>query len=152
LRATNVLVTSPFDHHLDHQAAYSLAVKATYSTAIELATYSVWSKPLGRARSLLRDAAAKRWAMSAHRSQIGSYIADDADGFTFAPPLLRAMLAAPEQFALVPAKARRPAAAARSREIRAIMVKRLPRDQVARSRHLNTSDLPFASPLAENAS
>ena len=115
LRPTTVLVTSPLDHHSDHRAAYCLAITATYSTAIDLATYKVWSKPLARARCRSRDAAAKRWAMAAHRSQIGPYIADDADGFIFTPPLLRAMLAAPEQFALVPASTRRPGAAARSR-------------------------------------
>jgi len=114
LRPTTVLVTSPRDHHSDHQAAYRLAVAATYSTRIDLASYSVWSKPLGRARSFSRDAAQKRWAMAAHRSQIGPYIADDDEGFTFVPSLLRVMLAAPEHFALVPASARRPGTATQS--------------------------------------
>jgi len=107
-RATTVLVTSPLDHHVDHQAAYSLAVRATYSTEIKLATYRVWSKPLGGARCLSRETSAKRWAMAAHRSQIGPYIADATDGFTFEPALLRTMLAGPERFELVPVSARRP--------------------------------------------
>lgn len=80
LRAGMIAVTSPADHHGDHQAAYRLAGAAR----LPMLTYAVWSRLAARGQAARGPGlAAKRWAMAAHRSQLGGFITDDPDGFAF---------------------------------------------------------------------
>lgn len=81
LRAGAVAVASPADHHADHKAAFALVRAAA---AVPVLSYAVWSRlavPGERARAA--GVSAKRWAMAAHRSQLGGYIRDDPGGFAF---------------------------------------------------------------------
>lgn len=98
LRAGVVLVTSDADHHLDHQAAFCLACRATRSLGLPLVRYAVWSRANADVRVGGRYKSAKRWAVAAHRSQVGGYIVDDAAGFRFSPTTLANLVGGGEQF------------------------------------------------------
>lgn len=109
LRAGVVLAASPADHHPDHRAAWRLAAAAVAGTRLALVGYAVWSRldapPRRRARG--PGLAAKHWAMAAHRSQRGPYIADDPGGFTFEPAALGRLLREPESLTRSPLSQRR---------------------------------------------
>ena len=98
LRAGVVLVTSDADHHPDHQAAFRLAQAATRALGLPLIRYAVWSRVNERGRLANRYRAAKRWAIAAHRSQVGGYIADDPAGFRLSPAALASLVDGSESF------------------------------------------------------
>ena len=98
LRAGVVLVTSDADHHHDHKAAFHVARAAARRLGLPLIRYAVWSRADDGARTVGRYRAAKRWAIAAHRSQVGGYIADDPAGFRLLPPALSNLVGGNEQF------------------------------------------------------
>ncbi len=100
LRAGVVLVTSDADHHPDHQAAFRLARAATRRLGLPLIRYAVWSRADNGERVAGRYRAEKRWAIAAHRSQVGGYIADDPAGFRLSPTALSTLIGGSEQFSL----------------------------------------------------
>lgn len=107
LRAGVVLVTSDADHHPDHQAAARLARAAAHRLGLPLLLYAVWSRVGTPRREPDRYRAAKRWAVAAHRSQVGGFIADDPAGFRLSPASLTSLIDGAEHFYAGPA--RRPA-------------------------------------------
>lgn len=100
LRAGVVLVTSEADHHPDHQAAARLARATARRLGLPVVSYAVWSRADALRRGRGRDYARKRWAMSAHRSQVAGYIADDPGGFRLSPAVLASLVAGAERFAV----------------------------------------------------
>lgn len=98
LRARMILCSSPLDHHPDHQAAWSLAAGVAARLGIPARAYRVWSGIASNAiaRAGGPGAAAKAWAMRAHRSQSGALDMGDPSGFCFEPMQLATMLAARE--------------------------------------------------------
>ena len=98
LRAGVVLVTSDADHHPDHQAAAGLARAAARRLGLPLVHYAVWSRVGTPRRQADRHRAAKRWAIAAHRSQVGGYIADDPAGFRLLPSALASLIDGAEHF------------------------------------------------------
>jgi len=98
LRAGIVLVTSSADHHADHQAAADLARAAARRLGLPLVHYAVWSRASLPRHVPDRYRAAKRWAVGAHRSQVGGYIADDPAGFRLSPAALASLVHGAEHF------------------------------------------------------
>ena len=98
LRAGVVLVTSDADHHPDHQAAARIARAAARALRIEVIRYALWSRASSSQRRADHYRAAKRWAVAAHRSQVGGYIADDPGGFRLSPATLASLIGGPERF------------------------------------------------------
>jgi LmbE family N-acetylglucosaminyl deacetylase len=98
-----VLVSSPRDFHADHQSAFRLVIRATKNTQMAIGTYEVWSR-VGVNSSAVRDtgSAKKRWAVMAHRSQIGGYIKDDQSAFEFDTSALRDLIVTAECYRLYP--------------------------------------------------
>ena len=107
LRAGVVLVTSDDDHHLDHQAAFSVAHQATRTLGLPLVSYAVWSRANTDMRVAGRYRSVKHWAVAAHRSQVGGYIADDPAGFRLSPTTLANLIGGSEQFQAL-ARGRKP--------------------------------------------
>lgn len=99
LRAGSVLVTSDADHHEDHQAAARLAARAATALGLPLTHYAVWSRTERPRPTPSPDRAAKRWAATAHRSQVGGYIADDPGGFRLSSRVLASLVRGAETFA-----------------------------------------------------
>ena len=93
-----VLVTSAADHHPDHQAAARLVRRAVGGLDVPVLDYAVWSRVDRSTPRAGRFVAAKQWAMAAHRSQLGSFIADSPGGFHLRPALLRSLIGGPETF------------------------------------------------------
>jgi LmbE family N-acetylglucosaminyl deacetylase len=103
LGASVVLATSPEDHHPDHHATWHLARAATKGSKIPVLPYRVWSR-LNDTDLTRKKVPSKRWSIAAFRSQIGNYITDDPNGFTFSPALLQKMTSAPECVRIVDKK------------------------------------------------
>ena len=99
LGAGIVLVTSDRDDHPDHRAAAAVTRAAAAGLGLPVASYAVWSRITSAPRSRDRYRAAKRWAIAAHRSQLGGYVTDDQEGFRLAPVVLASLLGGAEQFA-----------------------------------------------------
>lgn len=90
-----VLVTSAADHHPDHRAAARLARRAAGALAIPVIVYEVWTRAgAGRGQGG-RHHGAKRWAIAAHRSQVGAYISDAPEGFRLSPAVLATLVGGP---------------------------------------------------------
>ncbi|WP_185965212.1 PIG-L deacetylase family protein [Glacieibacterium frigidum] len=98
LKAGVVLVTSDADHHPDHKAAFTLASLATCRLGLPLIRYAVWSRADRAVRVAGRYRAVKRWAIAAHRSQVGGYIADDPAGFRLSSTAMANLVGGREQF------------------------------------------------------
>lgn len=94
-----VAVTSPRDHHPDHQAAWALA-HAVAGRRWPVLGYAVWSRSGDGQRARRPGGAAKRRAIAAHRSQLGSYVADDPGGFGFDAATLHRLVDSPETLTL----------------------------------------------------
>lgn len=97
-RAGVVLVTSDADHHPDHQAAARLTRAAVRGLGVELILYAVWSRTGVERRSPDPHRSAKLWALAAHRSQVGGYIADDPEGFRLSAKTMRSLTLGAESF------------------------------------------------------
>ena len=97
LNAGIVIFSSNADHHPDHQAAFRLARAATHRLGLLLVSYAVWSRANTAPAIIGRHRDAKRWAINAHRSQVGGYIADDPAGFRLAPRILACLVDGTEQ-------------------------------------------------------
>lgn len=98
LRAGAVLAASPRDHHPDHQAGWALARAATRGGRAPLAAYAVWSRLDDGVRDIAPHGAAKRWALAAHRSQLGGLIDDAPGGFALTPAQARRFARDAERF------------------------------------------------------
>ncbi len=98
LRAGVILVTSDADHHPDHLAAAGLARAAAHRLGLPVILYAVWSRVGAPRRQTDPHRAAKRWAIAAHRSQVGGYIADDPAGFRLSPGALASLIDGAECF------------------------------------------------------
>jgi LmbE family N-acetylglucosaminyl deacetylase len=108
---SSVFVTSPSDGHIDHQSAYSLAVKALRDyPAISLYTYPVSSRidhglaahPQGLFDICIPNRSfeeKKRAALGCHVSQLQQLPLNN--GFTLAPEIVDAMCEGPEYFQAV---------------------------------------------------
>jgi LmbE family N-acetylglucosaminyl deacetylase len=108
---SSVFVTSPSDGHIDHQSAYTLAVKALRDCpGISLYTYPVSSRidhgVVARAQPLFdihiqnkSFEEKKRAALGCHVSQIQQL--PRKNGFTLAPEIVDAMCEGPEYFQAV---------------------------------------------------
>lgn len=100
MRAGVVLVTSDADHHPDHRAAARVARAAARGLGIAVISYAVWSRAEESGSPPDRYRAAKRWAVAAHRSQIGGYIGDDPGGFRLSGSALASLIGGCERFDL----------------------------------------------------
>lgn len=98
---TIALVSSPRDFHPDHQAAFTMVMRAAANEMLSVGTYEVWSRvDVGTSRSRNAGTMQKSWAATAHRSQMGSYITDDLTAFVLEPHALRALVNTPERYQL----------------------------------------------------
>ena len=93
-----VLVTAVADHHPDHRAAFRLAQRAARPLGIPVIAYEVWARSETPRHCADPHRAAKRWAIAAHRSQVGNYISDDPKGFRLSPSVLASLIGGCERF------------------------------------------------------
>lgn len=98
--ATTILAPWEHDPHCDHLAVHRMAVEVASQCRIRHLAYPVWGwtlasetmlpgpAPYGMRLDIGRHMAAKHRAITAHASQYGGLIDDDAEGFQLPPNLL----------------------------------------------------------------
>lgn len=101
-----ILVTSVADHHPDHRAAAQLVSRVGAILGVPVVDYAVWSRVDRGARRPSRFTGVKRWALAAHRSQLGGYVVDSPAGFCLAPAVIHALVARPEVLTRMPPRRR----------------------------------------------
>jgi len=105
-----LFVTSPFDPHCDHQAAYEIAVRAAKRSGARLFTYPIWARtlapgtllaasvPTGFRLEMASHLPKKRAAIAAHGSQTTDLIHDDPEGFRLAQNMIEMFMTSFECF------------------------------------------------------
>jgi LmbE family N-acetylglucosaminyl deacetylase len=115
MQARSLFVTWKFDPHCDHEAAALLAEQVRrQSPDLKLWAYPIWGWHLSPSAQLIAPIPhgiklaidqvmeQKRAAIDAHRSQMGSLISDDPNGFCFTDETLKPFLQPYEYFIEVP--------------------------------------------------